>query len=200
MEQPFALWLASSSTHRRELLTRLQLPFQWRSPDIDESEIPNEAPATRAARLSLAKAQAIAAVFPEAIVIGSDQVGSIANDWQPPAHPNLLHKPGHVEAAVEQLLRMSGRTLHFHTGVAVMTPGGLFTHVDQTVVSMRSLNRRQIEDYVRREPALDCAGGFKCEGLGASLFDAIETRDPTALIGLPMLWITGVLLDLKVLP
>jgi septum formation protein len=186
--------LASTSPHRRALLERLRLPFQAVSPGVEEDELPGEAPASRAVRLALAKAQAVAARNPGAIVIGSDQVGSMR------VGPDiaLLHKPGDRSTCHAQLAAMSGRIVRFDTGVAVIKDGVELTHVDLTAVRFRELTDHEIGRYIDREPAYDCAGGFKCEGLGATLFESIETRDPTALVGLPLLWVCAALRELGV--
>lgn len=171
--------LASTSRYRRELLSRLQVPFTTRSPNTVENAIDGEAPADMAARLALAKAKSIAA--PNALVIGSDQVASLDG--------RLLRKPGSAEAAVAQLRAAQGKTVLFHTAVAVIATGSGQTlqHVDCTAVQFRTLDDTALEQYVRLESPLDCAGSFKSEGLGITLFDAIESTDPTALVGLPLI-------------
>ena len=177
--------LASTSRYRRELLSRLQLPFTTRSPDAVEDAIEGEAPADMAVRLALAKARSI--VAPNALVIGSDQVASL--DGQ------LLRKPGSAEVAVAQLRAAQGRTVLFHTAVAILATGSGKTlqHVDCTEVLFRSLDEVALEQYVRLESPLDCAGSFKSEGLGISLFERITSQDPTALIGLPMIFVADAL-------
>jgi septum formation protein len=186
--------LASTSPHRRQLLERLRLPFTTQAPEVDEIELPGEAPATRAARLALAKARAVASVNPASIVIGSDQVASIRVGQQ-----NLmLHKPGDRTHAHAQLAEMAGRTARFDTGVAVVLGETELTHVDLTAVHFRELSHLEIGRYIDREPAFDCAGGFKCEGLGVTLFETLETHDPTALVGLPLIWLCGALRQLGV--
>jgi len=186
--------LASTSPHRRQLLERLRLPFTMTAPQVDEAELPGEAPATRAARLALAKARAVAASNPANIVIGSDQVASVR------IGPELviLHKPGDRPHTHAQLAGMAGRTVRFDTGVAVVLNGTELTHVDLTAVHFRELSHVEIGRYIDREPAFDCAGGFKCEGLGVTLFESAETRDPTALVGLPLIWLCGALRQLGV--
>lgn len=176
--------LASTSPHRRLLLERLGLPFAALAPGIVEALVPGEAPRERALRLAREKAAAIALQHPAAIVIGSDQVASL--DGKPPL---LLHKPGDRETCRGQLAAMSGRPASFHTGVALRRGDEEQAQVDLTRVHFRPLSAAQIEDYMDREPAFDCAGGFRCEGLGVSLFRAVETRDPTALVGLPLIWL-----------
>ena len=187
------LILASTSPYRRDLLARLGLAFECRSPGIGEDEQPGEAPAGRAARLALAKARAAVAFFPGAIVIGSDQVASLDTGT-----PALLHKPGDRETCRRQLAAMSGRTVQFDTALAVVRDSVVLEHLDTTLVHFRHLDAAAIESYMDREPAFDCAGGFKCEGLGVTLFDSIETRDPTALVGLPLIAVCAALRRLGV--
>ncbi|HEY5804789.1 MAG TPA: Maf family nucleotide pyrophosphatase [Lysobacter sp.] len=174
------LILASTSVYRRELLSRLRLPFETARPDSDETPLPGEAPADLAARLAQAKASAVAALHPGAWVIGSDQVAEF--DGRP------LGKPGGREAAIAQLAAMSGHSVRFHTGVCLMQAGRApLLEQDLTVVEFRDLDASQIARYVDAEQPFDCAGSFKSEGLGISLFEAIESRDPTALVGLPLI-------------
>lgn len=177
--------LASTSRYRRELLARLQLPFTTRSPDTREDAVEGEAPAAMAARLALAKARSI--VAPSSLVIGSDQVASL--DGQ------LLRKPGSPEVAVAQLRAAQGKTVLFHTAVAVIATGSGETlqHVDRTEVLFRRLDDAALEHYVRLESPLDCAGSFKSEGLGVTLFERISSDDPTALIGLPLIFLADAL-------
>jgi len=177
--------LASTSRYRRELLARLKLPFAARSPDVVEDAIAGEAPAAMAARLALAKAASI--VAPNAIVIGSDQVASL--DGQ------VLRKPGSADVAVAQLRLAQGRTVVFNTAVAVIATGSGTTlrHVDRTEVLFRRLDDAALERYVQLESPLDCAGSFKSEGLGVALFERISSEDPTALIGLPLIFVADAL-------
>jgi septum formation protein len=177
--------LASTSRYRRELLARLGLPFTARSPGIAEDAIAGEAPAAMAARLALAKAASIVAA--NAIVIGSDQVASL--DGQ------VLRKPGSAAVAVEQLRLAQGKTVLFHTAVAVIATGSGTTlqHVDRTEVSFRRLDDAALARYVQLESPLDCAGSFKSEGLGVTLFERISSEDPTALIGLPLIFVAEAL-------
>lgn len=189
-----SLILASTSPHRRQLLERLRLPFTAVAPEVDEVPLPGEAPATRAARLALAKARAVAALHPSSIVIGSDQVASVRIGPE----MVLLHKPGDRTHTHAQLADMAGRTVRFDTGVAVVQDGAELTHVDLTAVHMRELSHIDIGRYIDREPSFDCAGGFKCEGLGVTLFESVETRDPSALVGLPLIWLCGALRQLGV--
>jgi septum formation protein len=174
------LVLASTSRYRAELLRRLQLPFEQAAPDTDETPQPGEAPAALAQRLALAKARVVAARFPGRWVLGSDQVCAGGG--------RLLGKPGTRQRAVEQLGLLSGGSAQFLTAVALLRHGGAeHTALDTTTVRFRTLDAAEIERYVDAEPALDCAGSFKCEGLGISLCEAIESRDPTALVGLPLI-------------
>lgn len=186
------LLLASTSPHRRQLLERLKVPFTALAPEVDEAGLDGEAPATRAARLALAKARAIGVAHPDCIVIGSDQVASVRIG----ADIAILHKPGDRTRAHAQLAQMSGRSVRFDTGVAIVNGTTELVHVDLTCVRFRQLEHAEIGRYIDLEPALDCAGGFKCEGLGVSLFESIETRDPTALVGLPLIWVCAALRQL----
>ena len=188
------LVLASTSPHRRLLLERLRLPFQSLAPGVDEAELAGEAPADRAARLALAKAQAVAAVRPDAIVIGSDQVASLETGGR----IEVLHKPGTRENCRRQLAALSGHTARFDTALAVAHAGRVIAHGDLTRVRFRALDAASIESYLDLEPSFDCAGGFKCEGLGVTLFEWIENRDPTALIGLPLIALCAALRQLGV--
>src|SRR5688572_6323049 len=177
--------LASTSPYRRELLARLQLPFTMRSPEAIEDAIDGEPPAAMAARLALAKAKSIMA--PDAIVIGSDQVASLDG--------RVMRKPGSAEIAVAQLRAAQGKSVLFHTGVAVVAAGTGTTlqHVDRTEVIFRRLDDTALERYVQLESPLDCAGSFKSEGLGVALFERISSEDPTALIGLPLIFVADAL-------
>lgn len=179
------LVLASTSPYRRELLARLRLPFTTVCPDVDERPLPGETPLALALRLAEAKAAAVARLHPEARVIGSDQVADLDG--------SALGKPGGREAAIAQLLAMSGRSVAFRTAVAVASKGSVSSAADTTVVRFRELGRDEVTRYVDVEQPLDCAGSFKSEGLGISLFEAIETTDPTALVGLPLIATAGLL-------
>ena len=203
-----ALILASTSRYRRELLARLGLPFTTISPDFDETPVPGESAENLAKRLAIGKAEAVAATMVataaattvadtakstrQPIIIGSDQVAACGEQ--------LLGKPGDVNTAIEQLRSMAGQAVTFHTAVHLLRPipGGSdqhatnvtatsFTAVDKTTAVLRNLSRDEIERYVDQEPSLDCAGSFKVEGLGISLFSAVNTNDPTGLIGLPLI-------------
>jgi len=176
------LILGSSSRYRRELLERLRLPFEVRTPDsVDETPLAGERPAALARRLALAKAHAVSASFPDAVVIGSDQVADLDG------HP--IGKPGTHQRAVEQLQAMRGRSVVFHTAVAVVqrSTGHVGTALVPVTVRFRALSDAEIEHYLRIEQTYDCAGSAKCETLGIALLDAIDSDDPTALVGLPLI-------------
>ncbi len=175
------LILASTSRYRRELLARLRLPFELRSPDIDETPVPGEPPAALAQRLALAKARAVSALFPDAIVIGSDQVADLEGE--------PIGKPGTHERAVAQLRSMRGRSVVFQTAVAVVraSTGYVGTALAPVTVRFRQLSDAEIEHYLRAEQPYDCAGSAKVETLGIALLDAVESDDPTALVGLPLI-------------
>lgn len=176
---PSRLLLASTSPYRRELLQRLRLPFECISPRVDETPLPGEAPSTLASRLAEAKATAVLAAHPDAWVIGSDQVADLGG--------RVLGKSGDFETAVAQLRAMSGREVAFHTALCVIGPGFGESAIDTTRVQLRELGDDEIARYLQAEPAFDCAGSFKAEGLGIALFEAIDSRDPTALVGLPLI-------------
>lgn len=175
------LVLGSTSRYRRELLERLNLPFEVAAPDVDETPLPGEAPRDLALRLALAKARAVAQQHPGAVVIGSDQVADLAGE--------PLGKPGQHERAVQQLRQMRGQTVVFQTAVAVVCADSGFEQVELVPVEVRfrALNDEEIERYLRAEQPYDCAGSAKSEGLGIALLDAIHSDDPTALIGLPLI-------------
>ena len=180
MSAPPRLVLASTSVYRRELLSRLRLPFETARPATDETPLPGEAPGNLARRLAHAKAADVADRFPDAWVIGSDQVAELDG--------LALGKPGTHEAAVAQLSGMSGRAVRFHTGLCLARAGHeAFEALDLTTVRFRELAPDAIERYLAAEQPYDCAGSFKSEGLGIGLFEAIENRDPTALIGLTLI-------------
>jgi septum formation protein len=176
-----ALVLGSTSRYRQELLQRLRIPFTVAAPDVDEAPQPGEAPAALALRLALAKAHAVAAAFPDAVVIGSDQVADL--DGLP------LGKPGTHERAVAQLRQMRGRTVVFQTAVAVVCQASGFEQASLAAVKVRfrALSDEAIENYLRAEQPYDCAGSAKSEGLGIALLEAIDSDDPTALVGLPLI-------------
>ncbi len=178
---PRPLILGSTSRYRHELLSRLGLPFQTESPAVDETPEPGETPAHLAQRLALAKAREVAARFPDAVVIGSDQVADL--------HGEPLGKPGTHERAVAQLQRMRGETVVFQTAVAVVCHGNGFEQTELAAVRVvfRQLSDEQIEHYLLIEKPYDCAGSAKSEGLGIALLERIDNDDPTALIGLPLI-------------
>ena len=173
--------LASTSRYRAELLRRLLPAFEQVAPDVDEAEQPGESPAARAVRLAEAKARAVARQRGDALVIGSDQVAALG--------ANILHKPGTLANAHEQLRASSGNCVNFYTGLCVVDgASGLSSNaIDHTRVQFRALSDAEIDRYLARESVLDCAGSIKCEGAGISLFERIESTDPTALIGLPLI-------------
>ena len=173
--------LASTSRYRRELLERLRLPFDVQPPEVDETPLPGESPRALAERLALEKANAIARRFPDAVVIGSDQVADLAGE--------PLGKPGDHARATAQLRRMRGQTLIFQTAVAVVCEATGFVQRDLAPVRVvfRDLSDAAIEAYLNAEQPYDCAGSAKSEGLGIALLDAIDSDDPTALVGLPLI-------------
>lgn len=176
---PAPLILASTSPYRRQLLERLGLDFRCISPDVDEQPEDGETPRRLASRLAKAKASAVAALHPGSWVLGSDQVAEL--DGKP------LGKPGNHERACAQLTAMSGKSVHFHTAICLTDGQQYLEAIDLTGVRFRTLDTDSIERYLRAEQPLDCAGSFKCEGLGISLFEAIDNQDPSALIGLPLI-------------
>jgi septum formation protein len=181
------LVLGSTSRYRADLLRRLTPDFEQSAPGTDERPLAGEAPAQRALRLAIAKAVATAAGCRDALVIGSDQVAELDG--------LILDKPGTVDRARAQLTASSGRDVHFHTALCLLDArdGRRHTHVDHTRVRFRELTATEISRYVEREQPLDCAGSFKCEGLGISLFESIDNRDPSALIGLPLIALSRML-------
>lgn len=176
-----SLVLGSTSRYRRELLARLGLTFDIAAPAVDETPQPGEAPPALALRLALAKAHSVAQQYPQAIVIGSDQVADLEGE--------PLGKPGDHVRATAQLRRMRGKTVIFHTALAVVCHDSGFEQVDLAPVRVRfrDLSDDEIERYLRAEQPYDCAGSAKSEGLGIALLDAIDSDDPTALIGLPLI-------------
>jgi septum formation protein len=175
------LILASTSPYRRELLSRLRLPFDVQSPEVDETPLPGETPLALAQRLAFAKAHAVGARFPQAVVIGSDQVADLNGE--------PLGKPGDHARATAQLQRMRGHSLVFQTAVAVVCAANGFAQHEVAAVRVvvRPLSDAAIESYLRAEQPYDCAGSAKSEGMGIALLDAIESDDPTAIIGLPLI-------------
>lgn len=181
------LILASTSPYRRSLLERLGVPFTAVPPQTAEDALAGELPPDRAVRLAIAKAQAIALQRANAVVIGSDQVAAVGS--------KILDKPGDAARCRAQLTAASGMSARFHTACAVIAPeaGIRMVHIDTTTVFFRTLTSGEIARYVERERPFDCAGGFRAEGLGISLFESIESHDPTALIGLPLIWLASAL-------
>ncbi|MEE4376095.1 MAG: nucleoside triphosphate pyrophosphatase [Candidatus Competibacteraceae bacterium] len=175
------LILASTSPFRRELLTRLGVPFETRAPDTDESRLPEEDAVALVARLAESKARAVARHQPGALIIGSDQVAVLGDD--------ILGKPGTHDRAVEQLSRAAGHTVTFQTGLCLLDSDSDRIQLDTVPfqVVFRQLQPHQIEAYLRREQPYQCAGSFKAEGLGIALFDRLSGDDPNSLIGLPLI-------------
>ncbi len=181
--QPPELILASASRYRAELLGRIAANFRAVAADVDEVQHPGEAPVDMAARLAQAKAQAVATRFPGALVIGSDQV---------PAHgAEVLRKPGSAANAARQLRACSGGQVVFYTGVYVtcINSGYTAAHVDTTTVTFRELSDTEIAAYLALDEPWDCAGSFRSEAAGSLLFRTLDTHDPTALVGLPLIWL-----------
>jgi septum formation protein len=181
------LILASSSVYRRQLLERLTADFSVAPADIDETPLAGEDPAALAERLAAGKAAAIADAYPDALIIGSDQVAACAG--------TALGKPGNHENAAQQLALCSGREVEFFTAVCVVRESSGFsrTHTDRTVVRFRDLAPDEIDSYLRKDQPWNCAGSFRSEGLGVVLFESIQSTDPTALIGLPLIWLSHAL-------
>jgi len=179
--------LASTSAYRRALLARLGVPFDSVAPGTDEQRLPDEPADVLALRLARLKAESVAARQPGGIVIGSDQVAVRGHD--------ILGKPGTVERCAGQLLQSSGREVVFLTAVHVVDGrnGRAESHLDRTVVRFRELDPAEIARYIEADAPLDCAGGFKAESLGIALFERIDSADPTALTGLPLIWLCGAL-------
>lgn len=186
---PQRIVLGSTSRYRAELLGRLGLDFEARAPGTIENVIAGEMPADRARRLAIAKATDAGTGLTDALVIGSDQVAELGG--------RVLDKPGSEQRAFEQLAACSGHIVNFHTALCLFETrnGERHTHVDLTRVHFRTLDAAEIKRYIEREQPLDCAGSFKCEGLGIALFERIENVDPTALIGLPLIALTRLLRD-----
>jgi septum formation protein len=182
-----ALVLASTSRYRRALLDRLGLPYAAVAPDADETPLPGEAPAATALRLAEAKARSVAGTFPQALIIGSDQVAD--------ADGTVVGKPGNAAAARQQLALLSGRSVVFHTGLALLDArtGACQTAMVDVRSRFRLLTAGEIDAYLEREQPWDCAGSVKSEALGIALFEAIESDDPTALVGLPLIRLTTML-------
>lgn len=182
--------LASSSRYRRELLDRVLDDFETVAPNIDEAIDDGAEPEDSAARLARSKAEAVASAHHEALVIGADQIAVL--DRQ------VLGKPGDHRTAIGQLLAASGKSMRFLTAVCVLEPENRrrYEHVDETTVRFKRFDRRLAEAYLRHDKPYDCAGSFRVESAGVVLFDSVESKDPTALIGLPMIWLSSCLLEL----
>jgi septum formation protein len=186
------LILASTSPYRRALLERLGVPFRGVAPRVDEEALKaqgtDETPEALAARLALAKADSVRDAFPEATVVGSDQLVALDGD--------VLGKPGTADRAVDQLRRLSGRSHRLITAMAVLDRGRLVTHTDVTTLHMRPLTRAELARVVAADNPLDCAGGYKLEARGITLFERIDSADHTAIVGLPLIALTTILRDL----
>lgn len=178
---PQKLILASTSPYRRELLSRLGLPFEVANPQTDETPLPNETPEALSLRLSEAKARAVAALYPDALIIGSDQVATVDG--------KIYGKPGNHERAVAQLRELSGKTVNFFTGLCLFNTQTGIADVRgiPMLVTFRQLTDSEIENYLHREPAYNCAGSAKSEGLGIALLSSMRGDDPNALVGLPLI-------------
>ena len=185
-----SIFLASSSRYRRGLLDRFLDNYEAVSPNVDESNVDGLPPAELAAQLARNKAEAVSVNARQALVIGADQLAVLENQ--------VLGKPGDHQTAIEQLLAASGKTVTFLTAVCILDPVGRtrHEHIDTTTVRFRDFDRRLAEVYLRHDEPYDCAGSFKIEGAGFVLFESVKTDDPTALIGLPMIWVAGRLLEL----
>jgi septum formation protein len=194
LQPPRPLWLASTSRYRRTLLARLGVAFEVAAPSVVETRLPGEAPAELARRLAMAKARAVAEQHPDALVIGSDQVCALGD--------TVLGKPGDAAAARAQLAAQSGRVVTFHTAVALVgiAAGCWRQHLDETRCVFRVLDAAEIAAYVAAESPLDCAGSFKVEGLGIALFERVDSADPTALVGLPLIWVAQALREARGTP
>ena len=181
------LVLASTSAYRRDLLNKLQLPFVVAAPHIDETPLPGETPDSAALRLSICKAKAVAADFPSALIIGSDQIASL--------NGNYIGKPGNHANAVAQLRLMRGQSIIFYTALSLYNSAAdrLQSCVVPTTVRIRNLSDSQIEQYLHKDQPYDCAGSARSEGLGIAIMDSMTGTDPNALIGLPLIALTGML-------
>ena len=182
--------LASSSSYRRGLLDRFLDDYETLSPNVDETDDGRESPEDFAARLAREKAEAVSSSHRDALIIGADQIAVLEGQ--------VLGKPGDHNKAVEQLLAASGKALQFLTAVCVLDPVGRtrHEHIDRTTVRFRQFDLRLAETYLRHDEPYDCAGSFKIEGAGFVLFESVHTDDPTALIGLPMIWLAETLRQL----
>ncbi len=175
------LILASTSPYRRQLLERLGLPFEIANPQTDETPLPGEAPEALSLRLAEAKARAVAQQYPDALIIGSDQVATTDG--------KIYGKPGNHERAVAQLKALSGQTVNFYTALCLFNAqaGQADVRGVPTLVTFRDLSESEIENYLHREPAYNCAGSAKSEGLGIALLASMQGDDPNALVGLPLI-------------
>jgi len=182
--------LASGSRYRQDLLDRFLSDYETVVPGVDETALADEQPSELAGRLARIKAEAVSSTERDALVIGADQLAVLED--------NILGKPGDHQRAVEQLLAASGKTVTFLTAVCVLDPvtHRRYEHTDTTSVHFRQFDRRLAESYLRHDEPYDCAGSFKIEGAGFVLFESVTTDDPTALIGLPMIWLAGALREL----
>ncbi len=180
--------LASSSPYRRQLLSTLGLEFDWQSPDIDETPVANESAETLVLRLAEAKARALQPYNPNGFIIGSDQAAVCEG--------KLVHKPGNFESALAQLRAASGRSVDFYTGLCLYNSqtGQSRLHCEVFRVHFRSLSEAQMSRYLQKEQPYDCAGSFKVEGLGISLFKSLEGNDPNSLVGLPLIALVDLLM------
>lgn len=187
MSKASPVLLASGSVYRREILQRILTTFDSVTPEIDETPSADESPESTALRLAKLKAFSCAKIRPDALVIGSDQVPALGD--------RHLDKPGSHDRAVAQLRACAGKTVVFYTAVSVVGPGAapMESYVDETIVKFRPLSDAQIQHYLELEQPYDCAGSFKAEALGIVLFESIENRDPTALQGLPLIWLSKIL-------
>ena len=180
--------LASSSSHRRQLLHKLGLEFHWESPDVNEAPLPSETPETLVQRLAESKARALAVTYPNHLIIGADQVATLDGA--------IIGKPGNHPAALAQLERFSNRTVLFLTGLCLFNSatGQIQTFTGEYQVKFRPLTTAQLNNYLHKEKPYDCAGSFKSEGLGICLFDKLSGDDPNTLIGLPLIALTKMLI------
>ncbi len=183
------LVLASTSRYRRELLSRLHIPFEVAGPDVDETPLTGESPSETALRLSVLKAQAVARQYPDALIIGSDQVLMLEEEQ--------LGKPGNFANAFAQLKKMQGKAMVFHTALTLLNSrtGHTQTRDVPTVVHIRKLTDAQIEAYLKKEEPYDCAGSARSESLGIALIERMDSTDPTSLVGLPLMALTEMLMN-----
>lgn len=181
------LLLGSSSRYRRELLNKLGIPFEWASPDIDESPLAGEEASKLVLRLAESKARHLSTRFPDYLIVGADQVASF--------NGKIIGKPGNFNRAKEQLLQLRNQSLEFYTGLCLLNAQTQNCHLylSTDIVHFRNLSEEQIDNYLHREQPFDCAGSFKSEGLGISLFTSIQSTDPNSLIGLPLIGLIDLL-------